>query len=340
MKKQGGHERRIGFGTVLDVWSRTDSEAAIAWAKGTDHAGNVQVVPMRHFDLNKTIFSTLEGRLPRMVMEAKIANHVYWDDTSAREIESAYQQVSKGQPVPTVDAKLLEFMLEECDFSMEHADGTFLEHLMFCHEYAAKHFPAYSPVVLLLHSILGTGTNTFAMEASKIPKLKELLTDFEALHIEAFPSIFRLLYDLRLLTVLDTNLARLSQLESVTFHRVIDNKPLTLDAENFWIQLNFQLIHFIEFLPPANWSSHAADPLLQSFKELSDFLNRAHQRMAKVEFEMPQTSREVVGEKRTLGGKISAIIPPSLKKQLAAKSIRKFSKKIGHSLDFELKWKP
>jgi hypothetical protein len=33
MKKQGGHERRIGFGTILDVWARSDSEAAVVWAK-------------------------------------------------------------------------------------------------------------------------------------------------------------------------------------------------------------------------------------------------------------------------------------------------------------------
>ena len=69
-------------------------------------------------------------------------------------------------------------MVDECDFSMEHADGTFLEHLVFCHDYSALHFPEYSPTVMLLHSILGTGTNTFAMEASKIDALKALLDDF------------------------------------------------------------------------------------------------------------------------------------------------------------------
>jgi hypothetical protein len=48
--------------------------------------------------------------------------------------------------------------------------------------------------VALLHSILGTATNTFAVDAGKIPKLKALLTEFEAIHVETFPSIL-LLYN-------------------------------------------------------------------------------------------------------------------------------------------------
>ncbi|MFT5026941.1 MAG: hypothetical protein ACI9CV_001703 [Ilumatobacter sp.] len=46
----------------------------------------------------------------------------------------------------------------------------------------------------LLHSILGTATKTFAVDAGKIPKLKALLTEFEAIHVETFPSIL-LLYN-------------------------------------------------------------------------------------------------------------------------------------------------
>jgi hypothetical protein len=48
--------------------------------------------------------------------------------------------------------------------------------------------------VALLHSILGTAKNTFAVDAGKIPKLKALLTEFEAIHVETFPSIL-LLYN-------------------------------------------------------------------------------------------------------------------------------------------------
>ena len=314
-------------------------KAAIAWGKGTDHAGKVRVIPLQEFDMNKTIFSTLKGFLPRMVIKAKIANQVFWDEKAAHTIDSAYRNDVEREVIPPVDTALIEFMLKECDFSMEHADGTFLEHLMFCYDYCAIHFPDYSPKVLLLHSILGTATNTFAMEAKKIPALRELLTPFEALHVEAFPSIFRLLYDLKLLKALRANSHRLSDLESISFHRVIDNELMSLDAEDLWVQLNYQLIHFVDFLPVANWWTHSADPLLQFFEDLSSFLTVTDKRMAKVEFDMPRSKQQEIGETRTVGGKISVAIPSILKKVLAAKSVREFSEEIGHSLDFELAWK-
>lgn len=314
-------------------------KAAIAWGKGTDHSGDVQVVPMEHFDMSKTIFKTLEGKLPRIVMEAKIANTVYWNDEVATRIEEAYRENTKESPVPEVDAKLIDFMVKECDFDLEHADGSFLDHLLFCHEYSAKHYPEQSPNVLLLHSILGTATNNFAMEAHKLPMLRSLLTESEALHIEAFPSVFRLIYDLKLLKFLNANVSRLSEIKSITFHRVLDNEKMTMAADDLWVQLNFQLIHFVDFLPPANWGSHKADPLIQFFKDVSEFLDRANKRMAKVDFRMPVGKGDVVGETRTLGGKFSAIIPSVVKKKLAAKSVRKFSDRIGHSLDYQIEWK-
>jgi hypothetical protein len=314
-------------------------KAAIAWGKGTDHSGNVRVVPMDNFDMDRTIFSTLEGKLPRIVMEAKIANVVYWDDHAAGKIEEAYRDEMSDFKVPEIDPKLIHFIMSECDFDMEHADGSFLEHLLFCHEYSARHYPEYSANILFLHSILGTATNTFAMEAHKIPMLRELLTDFEARHIEAFPSIFRLIYDLSLLKFLNANVSRLSDIKSITFHRVIDNEKMTLSAEDLWIALNFQMIHFVDFLPAANWVSHRADPLIQFFQDVYDFLERAGKRQAKVDFNLMSGSSDPVGEERTLGGKFSALIPPIVKRKLAAKSVRQFSDKIGHSLDYQIEWK-
>ena len=75
---------------------------------------------------------------------------------------------------------------------MEHA--TFLEHLVFCHDYWLFTFRILtSRHVVAFYS--GNRTNTFAMEASKIDALKALLDDFEFIH-EAFPSILRLLANL------------------------------------------------------------------------------------------------------------------------------------------------
>ncbi|MEM6531125.1 MAG: hypothetical protein AAF654_00810 [Myxococcota bacterium] len=313
-------------------------KAAIASGRATDYAGRVQIVPMEHFDMSRTIFGGVQGALPRMVMKAKLANEVYWHTSAIEEIEAAYAASEKETPAPPVDSRLIDFMVEECDFSMEHADGSFLQHLVFCHDYSAKHFPEHSPNVALLHSILGTATNTFAMDASKLPKLKELLTAFEAIQVEAFPSLLRLFYDGALLPELTRNLDRLDALKSLKFHRVIDNEEMEIDAENFWIALNYHLMHFVDFMPAANWGAHLSDPLLLQFRELSEFLDRAGQRRAKVEIEFPDEPQKSVGEVQTFGSRVSKLIPVGLKKKLARKGIREYSEKIGHSLDYTITW--
>ena len=94
---------------------------------------------------------------------------------------------STTHPLPAVSAALMQFLVNECDFNVEHADGSFLDHLYFCFEYSVQHYPRHSPLVMLLHSILGTGTNTFAMTADKIPQLRPLMTPWEWTQVEAFP---------------------------------------------------------------------------------------------------------------------------------------------------------
>ena len=313
-------------------------KAAMAWARGIDHAGSVEVKPTEGFDLNRTIFTTLQGKLPRAFIGAKISKSVFWNDKAIAKIEDAYQQTRSESEIPDVNPALLDFMVDECDFSMEHADGTFLEHLVFCHDYSALHFPEYSPTVMLLHSILGTGTNTFAMQASKIERLRGLLTDFEYSHIEAFPSILRLLANLDILDELNANLHRLKDLKSVEFYRVIDNAPLSMNAEDFWIQLNYQLVHYVDFLPVANWGAYVADPLIQQLSLLSTFLDRAGKRMATVRFEKPSWTKSVVGETQSTVSKISMFLPPAVTRKMASKAIKQFSAQIGHDLSYRLVW--
>ena len=313
-------------------------KAAMAWARGIDHAGDVEVKPTEGFDLNRTIFTTLEGKLPRAVIGAKISKSVFWSDKAAAKIEDAYQQTRSDAEIPEVNPALLDFMVEECDFSMEHADGTFLEHLVFCHDYSALHFPDYSPTVMLLHSIMGTGTNTFAMEASKIERLRALLDEFEYSHIEAFPSVLRLLANLDLLDELNANLHRLNDLKSIEFFRVIDNAPLSMSVEDFWVQLNYQLVHYVDFLPVANWGAYNADPLIQQLDLLSTFLDRAGKRMATVRFEKPTWTNRVVGETQTTVSKLSMFLPSLVTRKMAAKAIKQFSAQIGHDLSYRLVW--
>ncbi|MEM7676609.1 MAG: hypothetical protein AAF449_11460, partial [Myxococcota bacterium] len=149
----------------------------------------------------------------------------------------------------------------------------------------------------------------------------------------------RLFYDGGLLPELTANLHRLDKLDALHFHRVIDNAPMVLDAESLWINLNYHLMHFVDFMPPANWASHMDDPLLVQFQALSTFLDQAGQRRAKVVVDFPTSPLPPVGEVRTLVGRLSGAIPLSVKKNLAQKSIRKYSQQIGHSLDYRLQWK-
>ena len=324
---------------LLNIRHNYQRKAAIAWGKATDHAGRVYIKPMEQFNLNKTIFSTLESKLSRALIKSKIAKDIFWDEKTSSDIEKDFQKVKKEVQIPKVKDELIQFLYDECDFSSEHADGSFLEHLLFCYEYSAVHFPEQPPLVMLLHSILGTGTNTWAMPKEKIPQLQKLVTEKEMLHIEAFPSFLRLLYLPDFLGTLLRNLPRLDKLKSVSFHRVIDNKSLTIDAENFWIQLNYQLIHYIDFLPAANWSFHCSDTFIQNFAELSRFLDKVNKRMAKVIFPIPSFNlNSVVQEDLSVESRLAVLIPGRLKKEAAVKSIKNFSKRIGHSLDFSFSW--
>jgi len=312
-------------------------KAAITRGGAFDHAGRVRVRRMADFDMNRTIFGGLEG-IGRKFMDEKLAKEPVWNEADGAAVQSAYAEAEAAEPAPKIDQRLVDFMVTECDFSMEHADGTFLEHLVFCHDYAARFYPEHSPNVALLHSILGTATNTFAMDAAKIPKLKALLTDFEALHVEVFPSTLRLFYDGDFLDELEANMHRIDKLEALHLNRVIDNEPLAIDAENLWINLNYHLMHFVDFMPSANWSSQKADPLMQMFERLSGLLDRAGQRQAQVEVAFPKDKGAPVGEDRTLFGRITGLLPPTITLKLARKSIQDYSDKAGHDLSYRLDW--
>ena len=323
----------------LDVAHNFQRKAALAHGGAIDHAGRVRIVPMTDFDMGRTIFGGLEGAVPRTVMHDKLAREPFWSDAATQTIDADYARAEAATPTPAMNPDLIAFMEQECDFSMEHADGTFLEHLAFCHDYSARYFPAHSANVALLHSILGTGTNTFAMKVEKLPALRERLTPFEALHVEAFPSLLRLFYDQGLLAELTANLHRLDRLEALHFYRVIDNAPISIGAEDLWIQLNYHLMHFVDFMPAANWWMRRNDPLMLQFRELSVFLDRAGQRRARVEVTFPTTPTAAVGEKPTLVGRLSGALPTALTLKLARKTIRQYSDAIGHSLDYRLVWR-
>jgi len=312
-------------------------KAAIATGGAVDHRGEVRVVPIPNFDLGRTIFNTLEGRIPQFIIRTRIAKEAHFDERAAKEIERAYQAVDAKGKLPPIEPKLLRFMVDECDFDVEHADGSFMDHLYFCFEYTTLHYPERSALVMLLHSILGTGTNTFAMTKDKIPTLRGLVGDFDWRHVEAFPSVLRLLYDLPLRAELRANMSRLSKLKSIRCHRVIDNAPIALSAEDFFIQLNYQLIHLVDFLPVAEWSRYANDTSFILFRDLYDLMERAGLRRAGVKY-AADDGRSAGGAWPDLSTRLTSLIPVSVSEKMAARSVRRFSERIGHDISYSLEW--
>ena len=262
-------------------------KAAIARGAALEHTGKVLIAPIPNFDLNRTIFKTLEGKLPRFLMKTRIGKHALWDAAATN---------------------------------------------------TAQHYPNHSPLVMLLHSILGTGTNTFAMNADKIPPLRPLMTDWEWTQVQAFPSVLRLLYVGSLGQELRSNAHRADAISSITFHRVIDNAPIAMDGKDFWIALNYQLIHLIDFLPAANWSVHQNDISFILFRDLYDLLSLVGKREASVGYTPSAGPRKAEGEPQGVGEWLTTLMPVSLNKRLAARSVTRFSERIGHSLDYKITW--
>jgi hypothetical protein len=120
------------------------------------------IVPQENFDIDKTIFATLDSEIVKKIQASKIGVTLYWTDQAAMRINASFAKVPQA---PRYDQCLVDFMEHECDFAVEHADGSFMDHLRFCFEYSHAHYPQKSPRVLLLHSIMGVGTNFFPMAA-------------------------------------------------------------------------------------------------------------------------------------------------------------------------------
>ena len=316
----------------------TQRKAAIARGAALEHTGKVRVEPIPNFDLDRTIFKTLEGMAARFVVTTRVGKEAHWDAAAAQAVQAEYEAARAVRPLPAVSPELMRFLVSECDFDVEHADGSFLDHLYFCFEYSVAHYPRQSPLVMLLHSILGTGTNTFAMPADKIPALRELMTPSEWAQTEAFPSVLRLLYAGSLRRELRENLHRANAIASITFHRVIDNESITMSGEDLWIALNYQLIHLVDFLPVANWSVHQNDTAFILFRDLYDLLERAGKREAIVGYTSTSRPRKLEGEPQGVGAWLTTLIPVGASERMAAKSVMRFSERIGHSLDYRIAW--
>ena len=144
-------------GTVAHDLKR---KQALAYGGPVDHANAVSCIYDPAFDLRHTIFKTLRSPVKRYFQSLRMDAKIEWAAEAARRIHAAYDRVPRKL---ADDGALHRFMVDECDFALEHADGSFMDHLHFCSEYTALHLPSASPRVMLLHSIMGVGTNCFPM---------------------------------------------------------------------------------------------------------------------------------------------------------------------------------
>merc|ERR1719387_3231119 len=196
-----------------------------------------------------------------------------------------------------------------------------MDHLQFCYEYGLAHYKAHSPRVLFLHSIMGVGTNVFPMTVDKEPKLQSMLTNDEYIHIQVFPSILRLLYTRKLLAELTSKLEHLENLKSITFHRVIDNKEMSLTASQLWVHLNYQVCHQLDFLPASNWMALENNTFLSVFRDLYNFLKAANKLEAEVNFDWTSGEKTNDGLPMSLGSLIIQNLPEGAAKKMAVKQM-------------------
>jgi hypothetical protein len=154
--------------------------------------------------------------------------------------------------------------------------------------------------------------------------------------VEAFPSLLRLLYAGPLRDELRREAGR--EVASIAFHRVIDDAPITMSGEDLWIALNYQLIHLVDFLPAANWSVHQNDTSFILFRDLYDLLDRAGKREAAIGYAPVPRARRLQGERASLGAWLTTLIPVGASERMASRSVRRFSERIGHTLDYRITW--
>jgi len=319
--------------------------AIIAQGKPVDQYADIVVTRNPNFDLNNTIYKSETSWVQRQDLEAGLNTQLYWNDRAIERINQAF--VNVPQPVD-VARELLTFMQNECHFTMEHADSSFLDHLLFGYEYSAAHYRQQSPRVMLLHSIMGGRTNLFPMKVEQIPRLQSLLYPLdpsgkEFMHIEAFPSVLRLLVNGKILPELLVIAGEQDvQLEKISFQRVMaPHIDLTMSAEDFWVQLNYQLMHLLDFLPASNWNDPMviADPYLKLFTDLRQLLQQSGRLEAQVGFDAPVRGGPVGSfPKPTAGSRLRSAMSESMKWKLFTESVDDVSRELGHRLDYKLTW--
>ncbi|CAB9508954.1 expressed unknown protein [Seminavis robusta] len=325
------------LGSSLDL-RRFDT---LVHAGPMDFRGYVHEIPNHELDWNTTIFYTVTNPAITARLQERFGKRPLWADSV---IEAACETARTLPPQQYhVPSPIMDYMTRECEFKNEHADGGFIDHLDFCAEYTTRYFPQGSPHVLFLHSICGVNTNLFPLEFDKIPDLKSLLTDHEYLHVQAFPAMLRLLFMDEVLGVLwdeDDVVDRVEGVEFSAFH----GTKLTLVGEEFWMHLNYHLIHLLDFMPTQNFDRFLNDPFVRLFVRLHEFLRKQDKLYATVRLDRLGQVEGMTAPNETLPtwdhllSRLDADEVAKAHEQLRAQ-LRRYSKAIDHDLAYEILWK-
>ncbi|CAE8708995.1 unnamed protein product, partial [Polarella glacialis] len=84
-------------------------KAQIAYGRPSDHSGEVVVLRSRTFNIDKTIFGSLDQALPRIMAKDRLSIEIYWSDQVAARISEAFAKVPRA---PNFDAPMLELDAE------------------------------------------------------------------------------------------------------------------------------------------------------------------------------------------------------------------------------------
>ena len=104
-------------------------------------------------------------------------------------------------------------------------------------------------------------------------------------------------------------------------------------------QLNLQLIHAIDFLPPGCWKRTSNDYFFGLFVTIHELLTRNGQLRASVGWD-PGWMQPLQDSARpnTWRHWVVDMVPTAVARTMAASQMGKFSAAIGHSLEYELLW--
>ena len=149
----------------------------------------------------------------------------------------------------------------------------------------------------------------------------------------------RLLTGTSLLEDLTLNAPRFSSLSELRMHRVIDNEPLSLTRDELVVNLNYHVMHLLDFLPSSSWLSQLDDGLFLTFVKLHKFMTETKILHATVDFDLTNGENTKDGIPVTAGSVIRGLLPLKTKLDLNKSAIQKFSKNINHDLHYELVWK-